>query len=841
MKLRNLKYALLLTTVLGASDGFAALSATDIQADNTAHAITGGAVLIASVDGTTYGGVLTSAGGAEAVAFLDTTNEITFSSTIGATGANNNVILDIVNDATVNLSNATTFWPTSGDAVGALRVHGAATLIFPLTVPVFDTTAYTEIFNNTTMEFGADALDFTSPIYIAPGCTLTLQMTTAGHDVTLSGIISGGGNLIWAGDTGSVLTLSAANTLIGNIIVTGAGTISHTSNISGSAIAINGARALFTPTTTTTFGAITAVADTVNYTEAVAVLDSSFSSTDTAVFASNSFGTADNNVVLSVEGSGTVQLGGAGAQVFYGSATGGSLRLIGSPIIEFPSSIPAFTANTAGDSSYIDVLSDSTLDFGTLTGTLAAAIVIEKGKTLTVNVDAGATATLSGIISGEGNLVMTGVGTLKLTGVNTYTGTTTRSGTGTLYLTPLALSENQTYATALAIPSGVVQPFNVTSGTATISSILSGAGSIQKLGSGILQLSAANTFTGKIYVGDGSAAAGRLAVLNAAGLGSGTEAIVVAASSAATLMNGTAAAALTFSTSRPLQLSAALAVSVPHSASVMNLNGVVSGAFAVTKQDAGRLNLGAVNTYTGGTTFSAGIIGLTYVSGLGTGTLTSSNDTTVYLPTGANGVNTMTNALTLGGVTTFNSAAVADNITLSGAITGAGTFKKAGVGAVTLSSTGNTITGGVQLGGGTVKIGAAGALSTAAASTVTVLSSSTLEWTGTYALTAGQDIAINSGAALSLNVPAGYNGTIAGDISGAGTWTKLGAGNLTVTPASGNSQSGNMTHSAGKVTFGGTGNIFGTGSDVMAVGTVITTNGASRTIEAVTAINFAVS
>lgn len=776
--------------------------------------------------GVTFNNIITDST-AEGIAVLNTTNLSTFAHTLGTGLSPNNIVLDVASSGNVILNNGIGLYHSTNG--GALRLRGGGVLQLgtsgPATaqIPTFNGSAYIDVTSNAYIDFyNVTGTTLAAPIHIATGYTLTVQDTggSSTNSNTLSGIISGGGNLIWAGS--GTLTLGGANTFTGYLYASNSGTIVKTNSVAETALAIYKAQVLQSPTSTTTYAALTAIGGS----EAVAYLNTSNTATFTSTIGAN---VANQNVVLAVMGTGQVNL--SNTNIFYGSPTGGSLRLYGSPNINFPASVPVFsTLNNY--SSYIDVINSSTITFSVDGLTLAADIVVQSGKVLTINVGTGNSATMSGVISGAGSIVKTGAGTLYFTGTNTYTGTTTNTGTGLLYLKPLALTDGQTYATAIAVNSGVIQPFNISNGTARVSSIISGAGGIQKLGAGTVEFSGANTFTGSVYLGDGTNAAGTLSVLNAAGLGAGSNDIVVNASSVATLGFGSVAVPLPlFTSTRTIPLSDNLILSVPVAGNIITLNGVISGAKRVSKLGAGRVNFGAVNTYSNNTVISEGVVGLSYVTSLGTGTLTTGNAlnslVSIYMPTGTA---TYPYGITLSGYTEFQIVGATDNVTFSSAFSSTGKLQKSGAGIMTLTGA-NSHTGGTVLNGGTVRIGIANALSDSATSVITVSTATILDWTGNYSLFANQDLVLN--APLTFNVPTGFTGTITGDIttiSAAGTMSKTGAGILTLTPNERNTQATNIAILAGKIVMGGSLQTFGTGSAVMTNGTIITTDGSARYI-----------
>lgn len=157
--------------------------------------------------------------------------------------------------------------------------------------------------------------------------------------------------------------------------------------------------------------------------------------------------------------------------------------------------------------------------------TLSGAITINSDSTF----DVADTLTVSGAIGGAGGFAKTTGGTLVLSGSNTFSGTTTISA-GTLQLANSFALQNSalnytngtlsfgslTTATfgglsgsknlalvngsSAAVALGVVQNASNT----TYSGVLSGAGSVTKLGNGTLTLSTANTYSGNTIVNAGT-------------------------------------------------------------------------------------------------------------------------------------------------------------------------------------------------------------------------------------------------------------------------------------------------------------------------------------------------
>ncbi len=241
--------------------------------------------------------------------------------------------------------------------------------------------------------------------------------------------------------------------------------------------------------------------------------------------------------------------------------------------------------------------------------------------------------TLSGVISGTGMLKVSN-GTLMLTGTNSYSGGTTISG-GTLQV--------GTNGTSGSLGSGNVTNnssliFN-RSDDVTFSNVISGTGSVAQNGSGTLTLTRATTYSGGMLI-----SAGALQVVMSSSLGTGN-----------VTNNG------------------ALVFNLPNN-NFININNNISGSGSVSNIGSGVCTLFGSNTYSGGTTISAGYLVFQGVK-TGTGNITVADSAT--LDVFDTGTQVTPNTLTLGS----NTACTLDFF-LSGntstAIISAGTLSSVG-------------------------------------------------------------------------------------------------------------------------------------------------------------------
>lgn len=129
-------------------------------------------------------------------------------------------------------------------------------------------------------------------------------------------------------------------------------------------------------------------------------------------------------------GTGTVTKDGAGTLTLSGANTFGGALTVQSGTLAIATINNVSANGTLGNSATAVTLGSSgntaTLDYtGNTTTSSTKPFALAAGGTGIVQVDtSGQTLTLSGVISGSGNLVKNGAGTLLLSGANTYSGTT---------------------------------------------------------------------------------------------------------------------------------------------------------------------------------------------------------------------------------------------------------------------------------------------------------------------------------------------------------------------------------------------------------------------------------
>jgi fibronectin-binding autotransporter adhesin len=383
-------------------------------------------------------------------------------------------------------------------------------------------------------------------------------------------------------------------------------------------------------------------------------------------------------------------------------------------------------------------------------------------------------------ISGTG---LAGSGALRsLGGSNTWNGTITLAAAatidadaGTLNLTANII--NSTFLTTFA-NNGIILLNGVLGG---------GTGGLTMIGTGLLQLDGANTYTGATTVSSGTVQFG------ATGSLSSTTAVTVSAAGILAL-NGFNESILSLAGAGGVTLGGGTLM--VNNTAATTYSGVMSGAGGLAKAGTATFTMSGVNTYTGGTTINLGAISIAAATALGNATnlltlnggeLTASVTMTfaqpIFLGTGGGVINV--------GNTT---------LTLPGTISGPGFLIK--IGAKTLALTGaNTYLGSTTNTAGTITVNADAALGDPGG---TLTFSNTATLTTTASFTSSRNVVLNAGIAT-FSCGTGFTNTFNGVISGAGALTQSGAGVMVL--GGGNTFTNLLTIGAGTVRLGASGGI----------------------------------
>ena len=587
--------------------------------------------------------------------------------------------------------------------------------------------------------------------------------TTGGFTNTATGTVNASGGAIngtVTNNTGG--TFNVGGTVSGNSTFANAGTLTINSGAYTGLGAITNSGAVTTAAGTTLGGAsFTQSAGTttnngsMSLSSALAVNGGTFSNIAGASVVATTSSTAAGSTVNNagswtdpVSNTGTFNQTAGSIGAFTNNA-GGTLALSGGTMASLASS---GTVNVTGGSitgalavngGTVSLSGGANLTAGALSGS-GGTVDLGTGR-LTAGGN-NATTSYSGVLSGGGGrLVKEGTGTMTLTGANTYTGGTTING-GTV---AVATDANLGAANGgLRFNGGTLQTtgsftanrlvelesgggtFNTATGTTltlggSVTEILS-PGRLTKTGTGTLVLTGTSTYSGGTLVSGGTLQGNTTSLRGAI------------ANNAAVVFNQSAGGFYA---------------------------GDMSGTGSLTKSGVGTLVLSGTNSYSGGTTVSAGTL---------TGTTSS-----------------LQGAITNNAFVTFEQTATG---TYAGAMSGSGVLSKDGSGDVTLSGV-NTYSGGTNVNAGTLRLGAGVSLNSTAGLAV--------NGPGTFDLNGNnQTVGVLLGAGRitlgSGTLTAGSNidsTTFSGVISGAGGFVKQGTSNLTLSGA--NSYSGGTTVSAG--------------------------------------------
>jgi autotransporter-associated beta strand protein len=321
---------------------------------------------------------------------------------------------------------------------------------------------------------------------------------------------------------------------------------------------------------------------------------------------------------LTKDGSGTLTLSGVNTYTGTTTVSAGTLKL------------GVTNALAAGA---LDVQSGATFDLNNfahaVTGLSGAGGISLDSATLT----AGSTAdtTFSGVISGTGGLTKVGTGTFTLTGANTYSGVTTVNDgvlkigaagsvpTGALSVGTDGTFDLNNFAQTVTDLTGAGE---ITLGSATLtagstadttfSGVISGMGSLVKVGAGMLTLAGVNTYTGYTIVNQGIL---RIGVAGAQGLGE-----LIIDPDGTVDFNGFDQTVTNLNGSGSLELNDANLTAT--STENTTYAGVISGTGSFIKDGTATLALSGNNTYSGGTTVASGTLSVAGSSPTGTGSVT---------------------------------------------------------------------------------------------------------------------------------------------------------------------------------------------------------------------------
>lgn len=512
---------------------------------------------------------------------------------------------------------------------------------------------------------GTNGKNLGPDLFLTSGATLNFTNTTANIAIATAiesdqGAGGGtGGGVIVAGT--KTVTLTGVNTYTGTNTISSTGTLNVSADtglgVTANAIVFTGA--------------------------GIFQAGGSFSSARNITLTANgTIDTQGNNVTFATPGI----IGGAGSLTSIGTGgTPGILTLTGSNSYSGGTIITTGTLNAISDASLGNAAGSVTLAGATLQ---MGANFTSSNRSLILNAPVNEASTIdtqttsiswNGPISGTGPLTKIGTATLTLVnGANSYTGgTNINAGTlnvgtdgalgnvaGNIAINTATLQAGSGFTNTsrtISLTGSCTIDTQTTNLTLSNTAVISGAGSLTKIGSGILTLQAVNTYTGGSTI-----SAGTLNILADSGLGG----------SAGTLSIGSATlqAAATFSSARTITLTGAAIIDTQ--ANTLTLSGPIGGSGAtVTKIGTGTLILTGTNTFSNIMTINAGTV--------------EANSTS--LPG-----NIVDNAALIFNQTTAG--------TYAGVLTGSGTMTKQGTAQLSMTGDSSAFTGAITVTAGDLNV-----------------------------------------------------------------------------------------------------------------------------------------
>ncbi len=387
---------------------------------------------------------------------------------------------------------------------------------------------------------------------------------------------------------------------------------------------------------------------------------------------------------------------------------GGTLRA-GS--FQLGSALGAIQSTTVNAGATLD-LNDFSAAIHNLGGAGSVVTGTFGNTNLSLVVDPATSSEFSGVISGAGKVTVTGGGTTILSGDNTYS-----NGTSIMAASTLQIGNGGTTGSIVGNVANCGTLVFDRSNTISFAGVISdfsgdgpaSAGSLVQNGTGTTILTANNTYTagttinaGTLQLGDPNVNGGTTGSIPGNVLNNGTFAI--------------------------------------NRSNAVAFGGVISGTGAFQQLGAGTTTLTAVQTYTGSTTISAGVLALT-----GTANIAASSGVVADAKFDISGLSGGTSITNLSGgsagtVALGNNTLALTNAagTFAGVISGNGGLVKQGSGLLTLSGA-NDYTGATTVAGGNLRVNGS------VASAVTVQSGATLSGIGSV----GGLVTIQSGGTLS--------------------------------------------------------------------------------------------
>ena len=464
------------------------------------------------------------------------------------------------------------------------------------------------------------------------------------------------------------------------------------------------------------------------------------------------------NSSLTLLNGGTLSLGTSDLELSSLTVSGGSLTISGAGGTVYYDTKPSFLTDAGSLISGTNVVVSGSVKFDTLTqgtkisdGTYeyyagrvlqsgsmisgnqlllkpktAATTIRLVGGTFSDSIVAGGTS--GGIVSVDGLVYAGSYGNVNGT-------TTILSNGGTLSI--------DTSAAPTPISNAGTLKISVTDSTKTVANLISGTGSLEKTGSGLLLMSGSNTYSGVTTL-----SAGILKMGGSLALGQGTANSI--SFQGGTLQYGYNVGVTDLS-SRIVSSTSGTNVAIDTNGNNVSFGTGLAGQGGLLKAGSGSLTLNAANTFTGAVNLQGGTLQIAQAGSLASASVTVAS----------------------GGVLSFNRG---DAASFAGVLSGAGAAEMVGSGALTLGGSWTGYTGTFSLRAGTLILGSASAL----------YQTGTLAFNGgllQYGSGVNTDVSALFAALSAGSLRVDTNGndvTFAGSLSGAGGVLKTGANSLTL-------------------------------------------------------------
>ena len=603
---------------------------------------------------------------------------------------------------------------------GATNLNGGALIL----------NATTNIGNGTAINFNGGALKYGTGVTTDVSTrTLTFNsggatINTNGNNVTLANSVGNNGAGAFTKTGTGTLNLTAANTYTGGTVIS-AGTL-KANNTTGSAtgsgaVTINsggilGGTGTVTGAVTVNSGGTLAAGNSVGTLTLGAltlasgsILDFEFNSTPANDFIAV---TGTNGLTLNGGGLNLYTEGGTSPWTTTGSynlfSFNGTLQGLGLSALSVLNQQAGYSYTFGSSGSFLTLTIDTTGVISNWNVDASGSWNTAGNWSSSIPNQAGASAKFLSAITAPRTITLDGdktVGGLTFDNVQTYTINQGSGGTLTLdsgtasAASILVSSGNHVVNAPVALASDVTADIAASSSLAA-NGVISGSKGITKSGTGTLDLTGANTYSGGTTINAGTVSFGN------GSLGSG----------AITLNGG----GLTYNTGNTQDISA-VTLTLGSSGGTINTNGNDvtfanaignSGSGGLTKAGTGSLTLGTANTYTGTTTITGGSVSIAANDRLGSVTVGAglifnggilATTATMALDNGGSNART----ISLGSSGGTLNVADATTLTASGVVSGTGSLTKSGTGSLSISGV-NTYSGGTVINGGTVIVGGTG-------------------------------------------------------------------------------------------------------------------------------------